>query len=67
MNELMKLRKLVRQLNNEGWRSAKAFYLNGGKYNCARLRGGKLEIGMCQRNWREVHADAAELATLYNL
>src|SRR6266446_10206734 len=55
--DMPKLRKLVRQLNDEGWRSARAFYINGGKFNCARLRNGNLEIGMCQRNWQEVDTD----------
>ena len=51
------LRRLVRRLNDAGWRSGRAFYVNGGKFNCARLRRGELEIGMCQRAWQSADPD----------
>jgi hypothetical protein len=46
------LAKLVRALNDAGWRSARAFYCVDGKFNCARVRARRLQIGMCQRGWK---------------
>jgi hypothetical protein len=46
------LAKLARQLNAEGWKSGRAFYCIDGKFNCARVRARRLQIGMCQRGWK---------------
>ena len=47
-------RRLVRALNDAGWKSLRSFYHDGGKWNCARIRKGQLQIGMCQEDWHTV-------------
>lgn len=52
------VRRLARELNRAGWMRGRAFYIHGSKWNCARVRKGQLEIGMCQEDWVAVSPES---------
>jgi len=53
------LKRLAKELNSEGWQSAKAFYcrLEPLKFNQARFSKGKLQIRMCRGEWITVESE----------